>query len=519
MASKSAIELGSLKRSERLSKQELEWRPTFPSNVIRAPDHCGPRLRQTTEPRRGIFPSPSSVSTPPTSFVSLHSTSNNSTKFRSASPAISANLPSTNYERDQEDQPESLANQVTQLPPQNSEDRTAPWVLASQLQMPKKPIDVEFITHLADIRRQADGNSSGSSSSSPRRSLALLGSCVSIASSAFSQSFSVASRSPPQAVEFPPEPVFTDAIPARLIQKLELLAVEQTPKARALKHSYPLQIVTATGSRDTPHKVPDSGSSTLSSPSSTTRQQSVQRPAPANSVLHNTPNLSHSTPPQQTKTPQTTPSSNSAQQPSGPTCASTATSPIGTKFIPLPLPSYHFPPPMISPEHSPRPHKANLKAWWNRFTLVKFPKGGTFKGAYRGPFSLSSPFHKPTNSVCSALDTADHPVFSKPLKESLRRASRQTLTVGFAWAATTFSALTASICPCIFSSPSNRGDGDDGRVVTSVTYELGVPSALVDNHDTAVDETAVLAVDTAELALGLLSTSTGGADADGCDGR
>jgi hypothetical protein len=101
----------------------------------------------------------------------------------------------------------------------------------------------------------------------------------------------------------------------------------------------------------------------------------------------------------------------------------------------------------------------------------------------------------------------------------------QTLTGGFACAATIFSAFTASIWPCIFfSAPSNGGDGDDERVVASVTDEFGVPSALVDTDDTAADDTAVLAVDTAELALGLVSTSTtgGAADADadvGADGR
>ena len=102
----------------------------------------------------------------------------------------------------------------------------------------------------------------------------------------------------------------------------------------------------------------------------------------------------------------------------------------------------------------------------------------------------------------------------------------QTLTVGFACAATIFSALTASIWPWIFfSAPSDGGDGDDERVVASVTDEFGVPSALVDTDDTAADDTAVLAVDTAKLALGLVSTSTGAADADagaddaGADGR
>jgi len=228
MASKSPIK-GILKGTERPSKQpskqEPEWKPTFPSNAVPAPDHYGSHLRQTTELRQETFLSSSS----------------GSAQSRSASPAIGANLPPTNYEIDHEDQlARSLAPNTIQLPPPNSEHSTVPWVLASrERHIPKKPMDVEFITRLAGIRCQADGNSS-SSSSSPPRSLALLGSCVSIASSAFSQSFSVAS--PCQAVEFPPEPVFTDAIPAGLMQKPELLAVEQTPKAPAPKNSYyPLQ--------------------------------------------------------------------------------------------------------------------------------------------------------------------------------------------------------------------------------------------------------------------------------------
>jgi len=83
--------------------------------------------------------------------------------------------------------------------------------------------------------------------------------------------------------------------------------------------------------------------------------------------------------------------------------------------------------------------------------------------------------------MCSALHTPDHPLSRKPLKESLRRAICQTLTVSFACAAKTFSALSASICPCIFSSPSNGGEGDDERVVNT--------------DDTAADDTAVLGVD------------------------
>ena len=124
---------------------------------------------------------------------------------------------------------------------------------------------------------------------------------------------------------------------------------------------------------------------------------------------------------------------------------------------------------------------------------------------------------------CAGLDDDEEEVVVVGVDVAPRAAAAifsslrfQTLTVGFACAATIFSALTASICPCIFSAPSNGGDGDDERVVASVTDEFGVPSALVDTDDTAADETAVLAVDT----TGLASTSTGGADADAAaDGR
>jgi len=395
MASKSPIK-GILKRTGRSSKQEPEWKPSFPSNAVPTPNRYGPHPRQTTGPRREIFLSSSSVSAPPTSSVPLHSTSNYSTKFRSVSPVTSANLPSTNYELDHEDQPaQSLAPniiQMTQLPPPNSEHSTAPWVLASrEHHKPKKPMDVEFITRLADIRRQADGDSSSTSSRSG--SLALLGSrCGSIASSTFSQSFSVASL--PQAVEFPPGPVFTDALPAELIEKLKLLAVEPTPKAPALKNSYyPLQnsrTVITTRSLETTHEA-DNSSSTSSSPNSTPRQQLMQFAAPTKSIPYYAPNPSCYTPCPQTKTPtQTTPSSNVVQQPSGLTFASTAAPRTTKPFSLSPQPSNHSPPPMISPEHNPAPpNKETLKFGWNRFTLVKSPKGDPFD---RGQFILSSLF-------------------------------------------------------------------------------------------------------------------------------
>jgi len=393
MASKSPIKRV-LKRTKGPSKQELEWKPPFPSNAVQTPDHFGPHPRQTTEPQRETFLSSSSVSLP-TSFVPLHSTFNYSTKYLPASPTISANLSSTNDEDHEDQLAQSLAPntiQMIQLPPPNSEHSTAPWILASrERHMPKKPIDVELITRLADIRRQADGNRN--SSSSPPRSLAMLGSCVSIASSAFSRSFSVASSC--QVVEFPPEPVFTDAIPAGLMQKPKLLAVEQTSKAPALKNSYyPLQnshTVIATRSLDTTHEV-DNSSSTWSSPDSTPRQF----PASTKSVLYYTPNPSCYRRPQMKTPTQTTPSSNIVQQPSGLTSASTVT--LRTTN-PLPrLPSNFSPPYMILPEHNP-PSPLNtesLKTWWNQFTFVKSPKGDPFEGPYRGPFILSS-YHKPTH--------------------------------------------------------------------------------------------------------------------------
>ena len=174
------------------------------------------------------------------------------------------------------------------------------------------------------------------------------------------------------------------------------MSVGQTPKTPgpALKNSHhPLQnshATIATRSLDTTYEV-DSSTWTSLGPNSTPRQQLMQRPAPTKSVPHH---ISHYTPPQQTQFPmQATPSSNIAQQPNGLTSASTTT-PRTTRPL-RPQPSNHFPPSMISPEHNP-PKKGNLKAWWNQFTLVKFPKGDPFNGPYRGPFIFSSSSHKLT---------------------------------------------------------------------------------------------------------------------------
>ena len=105
----------------------------------------------------------------------------------SASSAISANFPPTNYELDHKDQPEPLApntNQMSKYPPPNSEYNTVPWILTSrELCMPKEPMDFKLITYLADLRCHTDSTSSISSPS--QVSLALLGSSVSLMSSTF----------------------------------------------------------------------------------------------------------------------------------------------------------------------------------------------------------------------------------------------------------------------------------------------------------------------------------------------
>jgi hypothetical protein len=174
-----------------------------------------------------------------------------------------------------EDEPEYLtpnANQTAQLLPQNSERGTAPWILASRkLHAPKKAVDVQFMAHMANLRQQNNGTSSTSSTPQTRESMALLGSPVSIASSAFSQSFSI--TSPPPAVEFPPTPVFADQIPEGFMRKLESLSVAQTPETSALRKPHPLQnshLATAMRSPDTIHEVATSSSN------STPRQQPIE---------------------------------------------------------------------------------------------------------------------------------------------------------------------------------------------------------------------------------------------------
>ncbi|KIM38386.1 hypothetical protein M413DRAFT_245421 [Hebeloma cylindrosporum] len=103
-------------------------------------------------------------------------------------------------------------------PSQGAAHGTAPWILASRkLQVPKKSLDAEFMLHMTGLRRQIGASlRSGRSTLQTEQMSLILGSCVSLDSTAFSESFSVESL-PLMEVEFPPTPVFTDEIPRGLI--------------------------------------------------------------------------------------------------------------------------------------------------------------------------------------------------------------------------------------------------------------------------------------------------------------
>jgi hypothetical protein len=192
-----------------ISKEEFQSTLRILSNTVQIPDHY----------------------VPPRSTLNL---GNESPPL----PFIPPDSPrSTNYyEFNVEDKLESLPSdvkQTTQLPPQNS-DRTPPWVLASRKLHPPKLLDFQLIASMANLQRQTHGTSS--TSSTPHNSL-LLGTPISISSSAFSPSSSLVL--PLQVVEFPPTPVFTDEIPEEFMRKLESsLFVGQAP---LLRNSRPLQ--------------------------------------------------------------------------------------------------------------------------------------------------------------------------------------------------------------------------------------------------------------------------------------
>ena len=169
--------------------------------------------------------------------------------WNSISPLRPLDLSFATFEiaHEPEDQPEPSTppniNEVVQLPSQNSQRGTAPWIAAScKLQAPRKPMDTHFKLHMADRRRQIDDASLSSASSTPRTSF--IGSRHSIGSSIFSESFSIESLSAEvlsAAVECPPTPVFTDEIPRGLTPIAESsFFATQAPKRSAPENPYPL---------------------------------------------------------------------------------------------------------------------------------------------------------------------------------------------------------------------------------------------------------------------------------------
>jgi len=78
-------------------------------------------------------------------------------------------LSSTFYRVNRADGPESVtpnANQTVHLPSEKSQLDSAPWIVSSRkLHAPKRPTDVQFMTHMARLRQQTDGASITSSAS------------------------------------------------------------------------------------------------------------------------------------------------------------------------------------------------------------------------------------------------------------------------------------------------------------------------------------------------------------------
>jgi hypothetical protein len=109
-------------------------------------------------------------------------------------------------------------NQTVEPPFQSSQRDPTPWILASRkLHLPQKPLDAEFMLHLAALRRQCDSASLSSTNST----LQILGSCDSLDPAGFSDSSSVASLPLEDEDEFPPTPVFRDEIPKAFMTKVE----------------------------------------------------------------------------------------------------------------------------------------------------------------------------------------------------------------------------------------------------------------------------------------------------------
>ena len=166
------------------------------------PSHSNSRIRSNSP---SIAPSNSASSTAGTVFWQEESQS--------------MDLPFPTSETVSEDEVESDITQTAKVPSQHS------WILASRIpRASKKPVD-EFMTYMADRRRQTNDSDESSTNSSPRVSR-IIPRC-SITSSAFSQSYSISSP-PPGAVLFPPTPVFKDEFPKGIIQRVKSLPLDSS---------------------------------------------------------------------------------------------------------------------------------------------------------------------------------------------------------------------------------------------------------------------------------------------------
>ena len=127
-------------------------------------------------------------------------------------------LPSPTSEAVQEDEAESNSNQKVQFPSQSSGHISDTWILASHTpHPPKRPVDTQFMAHMAHIRRQI----THSTGSTPRDSLILRVSDKSLSDTVSEALSSIAPRLAP-AVEFPPTPVFKDEIPEEIMKRLKV---------------------------------------------------------------------------------------------------------------------------------------------------------------------------------------------------------------------------------------------------------------------------------------------------------
>ena len=165
-----------------------------------------------------------------------------------SAPNQSRDLSSPNFDEiadEDESEPESptTANTDHEVypPSQSSQIGTAPWILASRKPYaPQRPMDAEFMLHMAGLRRQIDGASLRSSTSTVMTSrVSWMESRTSLESTAFSECFSIGSL-PPE-VEFPPTPVFKDEIPQGFMSKFESSLAAQAPKDSPAKDPYPFQ--------------------------------------------------------------------------------------------------------------------------------------------------------------------------------------------------------------------------------------------------------------------------------------